>query len=73
VGVSKHAHPSDYYRFFAPAFEEVFFEGFKDVYVASESYPTAFIVEHPNKHKENCFSKPTGGRPDEILGYGRKP
>lgn len=73
LGMGKHDYPGDYYRFFASAFEQVFFKGFKDVHVATESYPTACWVEHPDGEKVKTILQPNELKPDEILGYGRKP
>ena|SRR3990167_6441653 len=52
-----HAHPSDYYRFFDTTLKDVFFEGFEHV-VTKSLYWSSGSSE---------------SKPDEVLGWGRKP
>ena len=52
-----HEHPSDYWRFMKPAFENIFFKDLEDVYI-HVFYPQ----EIPNSEEENS-----------IAGWGRKP
>lgn len=54
----KHDFPDDYYRFTTSVYEQVFFEGFEEVYL--EEY---FDEADPVKEKPN----------NTIIGYARKP
>lgn len=53
----RHNHPSDYYRFLETALKDVFFEGYLDVITQTMQWS----------------SGADDNKPDEILGYGRKP
>lgn len=58
INFFKHDFPDDYYRFTTSVFEQVFFEGFEEVYI--EEY---FPKDDPNPDKPN----------NTIIGYARKP
>ncbi len=72
LAAGKHDYPSDYYRFFASAFEQVFFKGFKDVRVATVSYPTESLLKDLEGKMTKIMFDANDLKPDEILGYGRK-
>lgn len=53
----RHEHPSDYYRFLETVLQDVFFQGYEDAHVETLAW---------SKGADNQ-------RPDEIIGYARKP
>lgn len=73
VGMGLHEYPNDYYRFITPVFEEIFFEGFNEVHIATESYPHDYVFELKDKEHVKAFVEASEKRPNEIFGYGRKP